>query len=742
MFETQQLTPMIRRIRVARPDSNGERLPDPALGDEGRAQLVAAPVVRHDDLAAACADLPIEIAELGYDGSGAVRVRVPLAEGERLYGACDADAGGLQRRGERVQLVNEIHPRGEHLLASDQPVAHGEYSSAALAVGGFSNYAELLAPFVVSSNGWAIYVSSAWHDAVLDMGATDPSALAYDAPGGEADIYVIGPGSVLELVRAYIRMTGRQPLPPAWTLGFLQSRFSYQSFDAVHEVLERFVEEELPVHGVIFDVHWLRDHIDLQWEPTNFPDPAANLARIAQHGVRSVVITEPGTKTDASNYASGAERGVWATDADGAEFDSNQWYAHRGIDDYRPLTDTNGALLNVFREDAADWWYEQHLHLLDEGVDAWWLDLNEPEDVTPDVCFPNVDWPAKRELLDGREVRSLFAIAQQRLFTRRDRKHTSRRPFLLSRGGSSGSQRYGVSPWSGDVGATWDDLRVQTQVMLNAGLCGFAMMGSDIGGFSGDPGTELFARWMQLGAVSPVMRAHGHMADREPWSQGPEATDAVRASLLLRAQLLPSLLTWVWTAFDCAEPYVRPMLLGPLDVGQTDHAAIAADVAGDARWQDEHDQWFFGPLLVAPVLEQGATSRRVELPAGTWVDIWTGARHEGGGHVDVPVELGTLPIFASLGTVLIADPSPLDQRGRNWPPSELEAWTWATGEERASTLLRVDDGITRLHEQGAYCLQRVDLCGTDGAAAEVQRLGGAWPASRVHRAEPHPGSAK
>lgn len=740
MFLTQQLTPTIRRIRVVRPGTAGERLPDPALGEDARAQLAAADVVEHASLEAACAGLPVELAEFGYRGDGSVHMAIRLHDGERLYGACDADASGVERRGDRVQLVNELHPRGRHLLASDLAVQVEEYHAAELVVGAKSNYAELLVPFATSSRGWGVYVSSAWHDAVLDLGSDAPDTLAYDAPGGEADVYVFGPGSLLELTRMFIRMTGRQPLPPAWTLGYIQSRFGYESFDHVHDVVARFERERLPLHGVVFDVHWLRDHVDLQWDPVNFPDPAQNLRRIADAGVRTVVISEPGTKTTASNHAEGAARNAWAVDDAGDQFDSDQWYAHRGIPNYRPIEDTDGALLNVFREDVADWWYDQHRHLIEDGVDAWWLDLNEPEDVTPDVRFPDTDWPAPREVLSGEEARSLFAIAQQRLFARRDRAATTRRPFLLSRAGSAGSQRYGVAPWSGDVGATWADLAVQPRVALNAGLCGFALMGSDIGGFAGEPGPELYARWVQMGVALPVLRAHGCRSDREPWSQGPEALDAIRAALVLRAQLLPSITTWAWAALDRAEPFVRPMLLGPLDAGQADHAAISADVHDDPRWHDVHDQWFFGPLLAAPVLEEGATTRRVELPAGTWVDIWSGERHAGGGAIDVPVDASTLPLFASVGTALVVDPFPLERRGRSWPPSELDVWHWAVDGEVAGTLLRLDDGITRLHEQGAYCLQRVAATGGE-ESLEVERLGGAWPASRVSPRRATPGSA-
>jgi alpha-glucosidase len=447
-----------------------------------------------------------------------------------------------------------------------------------------------------------------------------------------------------------------------------------------------------------------------------------------------MVITEPGTSAGASNHVGGVERDAFAVSKDGSPFDSNQWYAKRGIEGYRTIEPSIGALLNVFREDAADWWYDQHVPLLEQGVDAWWLDLNEPEDVTADISFRDVDWPAARARLDGAQVRNLFAIAQQRLFARRDRAGGTRRPFVLTRSGSSGSQRYGAAPWTGDVGSTWQDLRVQPRLMLLAGMCGIPLSGSDIGGFNGDPGPELFARWMQLGSVTPIFRAHGYMADREPWSQGDAALEAIRPSLLLRAQLLPSIVTWARAALQAGQPLARPMLLGPL--GTRPGSDEAGAYANDPRFANIDDQFFFGPMLAAPVLEAGATTRRIELPDGEWVDVWSGEVIGGGCAIEVSADLQTLPLLLPRSTALVVDPQPLAGRGQAWPPQELEVWSWAAPGEPASTLLYLDDGITRMHEQGAYCLQRIEV---RDDVVDVQREGGAWPASRVRAGTPMPG---
>jgi alpha-glucosidase len=298
---------------------------------------------------------------------------------------------------------------------------------------------------------------------------------------------------------------------------------------------------------------------------------------------------------------------------------------------------------------------------------------------------------------------------------------TDRRPFLLSRSGAAGSQRYGASPWSGDVGATWSDLRRQTHLLLSASTCGVGLWGCDVGGFAGEPRPELFARWVQLGTWLPVMRAHGCMSDREPWSQGSEALEAVRPSITLRGQLLPSIASWAQSAFAQGLPLTRPMWM---------------DYPDDEQFSDLADQWMFGPLLVAPVLTEGAQSRSVVLPDGEWVDLWTGTRHVGGTTIKVEVALGSNPAFIRTGSILVVDPTPSEHRAMQWPPAELEAWVFADEDGRAEGQFTLDDGLTRRHERGAYA--SVNLHAVEGNLS-VERVAGSFPMVPIRIAPARPG---
>lgn len=724
----QQLTSSIRRvawcdladnsIEVSRP------VADPALGDWARRRITDCDWNMNDPWEGLPAPLRFEVAE-----DGRVTIEFALSDGERLYGAADADASGVMRRGDHVHLATELHSRAQHRGVERCRVCEERIATSVVdddLADGASIYGELHAPLVLSTSGFGVWISNATHGALLDLGEMHRDRWSFTAPAGAADIFVLGPGSIADQVRAFSQLTGRVPAPPVWALGYIQSKFGYESFDEVDDVIQRFRDEQLPLHGVVFDVQWLEEHVNLCWNPDGFSDPAQRIDSIHSAGVRAVVITEPGTRTDASNFSSGNDRHVWGVDGAGDVAESGQWYAHEQIPGYREVVPGHGALLNVFRESSADWWYEQHLPLISDGVDAWWLDLNEPEGSHASINFEDVDWPTPSSLLEGQHAHNIFAIAQQRLFARRDRAHTERRPFMLSRSGHAGSSRYGVSPWSGDVGTTWQSLRVQPRLMLNAGLCGFPLYGCDIGGFHGDPEPELFARWVQAGTVFPVCRAHGNMSPREPWSRGSDVLRAIAPAIRLRGQLLPSLASWMYQACDAGEPLARPMLWDSPE----DDRFIACD-----------DQWMLGPLLVAPVLHPEMTTRIVHLPHGThWTDIWTGTMYEPGSTITIDVHAATLPIFVRSGTLIVVDTEPLMQRGTTWPPAELAVWSFPDVTGRATCDFMIDDGVSRNHEQGAYSLVRLTV--DDNRNLAVDRIGGAWPTPRLTLVAPAPGNVE
>lgn len=304
--------------------------------------------------------------------------------------------------------------------------------------------------------------------------------------------------------------------------------------------------------------------------------------------------------------------------------------------------------------------------------------------------------------MTGMQVRNVLALAQQRQFAMHD-EADGHRPFVLSRAGAAGSQRFGASPWTGDIGSTWIDMARQPRLLMNAGLSGIPFAGCDVGGFFGDPEPELFARWMQSAALMPVMRAHASLSDREPWSAGDEALPHVAAAIRLRSRLLPSLVSWAYASVRDGLPVMRAMALAFPD---------DADLAG------VDDQWMAGPILCAPVLERQQRTRTVRLPSGSWQRI----RHDADGRlsavgdvvdgpvsVDVDVELHDLPMFMQAGSVVLVDPAPMDRRSYAWPPPQLEAFAVADASGTATGHFTFDEGTGLAWRDGAEVTASVEV---------------------------------
>jgi alpha-glucosidase len=285
-------------------------------------------------------------------------------------------------------------------------------------------------------------------------------------------------------------------------------------------------------------------------------------------------------------------------------------------------------------------------------------------------------------------VHNVAALSmQQAIFEGMQRYGQGRRTFILSRSGFAGSQRYGVALWSGDVDMTFAALRKQIAVGLNTCLAGFPLWSSDIGGFGfdGKCSSELYIRWFQFGAFCPICRPHGDQTElREPWQFGDEVEAICRKYLRLRYRLLPYLYNALREACTRGTPLMR---------------ALVVDFPGDAEVVNLSDQYLFGPeLLVAPVVEEGATQRKVYLPEGCWIDFWTDVAYSGRQWVNVMAPLEILPLFVRQGAILPLGPDVQHSSEKLWDRLMLEVYR---GENRICTLYE-DDGETLDYQEGRF----------------------------------------
>lgn len=445
-----------------------------------------------------------------------------------------------------------------------------------------------------------------------------------------------GPAAPLE---QYTRLTGRPALPPRWALGYHQCRWGYGSEAVVRQIVEQFEQHDLPLSAIWLDIDHLVDNRPFAIDKERYPDLGAFTAELAESDTHVVVIADPGVGKQHADglYRSGLDADAFCRDADGDVVTGVVWPGWSVFADFTA-------------ERARQWWGEQYKEYLELGVGGFWHDMNEPSSF---VAWGDGTLPlSTRHDFDGRggdhrEAHNVYALSLNHAgYEAVSELRPGKRPFLLSRSGFAGLQRY-AGTWSGDIETSWEGLRISLTFTIGLGCSGVPYSGPDIGGFDDHPSNELYVRWFQLGAYLPFFRVHcaAALPPREPWALGADVLAQVRPALLERYELLPYWYALAWEAHRTGAPYVRPM--------------VWADPSDSAlRWED--DQFMLGDaLLVAPVLEEGVRERTIRLPKGRWYDRWTGVAHEGPGHVTVQAGLQVTPVMVRAGSVI-----PVEQDGR------------------------------------------------------------------------------
>lgn len=475
-------------------------------------------------------------------------------------------------------------------------------------------------PWYWSSRGHGVLVHTT-NPVLARVGDLEHSALSVVVEGTAAlDLFVVAAPTLRAALPRYTALTGAPAVPPRWSLGLWMSRITYRSQDEVERVADELRAHRIPCDVIHVDTGWFaRDYVcDLRFSPERFPDPAGMCARLAERGFRVSVWQWPNYNVGSPLFDEGAAAGHLAKRPSG--------HTHTYAGGYGE----DAGHVDFSDPDAAAWYRRNITDVLDLGVSAIKVDYGEG--APPDARYAGADAVA---------MRNLYPLLYQRAAWEASvAARGAGEAVLWARAGWAGSQRYPVH-WSGDGVARFEDLACVLRATLSMGMSGFPFHAHDIGGFSGLPDGELYVRWAQLGLLSSHARTHG-TPPREPWAFGDEVEDVVRRWVEFRYRLLP----WLWTlaveAGRSSLPVVRPLLLEFPD------DPVAATV---------EDQYLLGDrLLVAPVLEQGARSRRVYLPPGPWVDHATGERVDGGRFLQVDAPLDAVPLFHRGDTVLPLGP--------------------------------------------------------------------------------------
>lgn len=479
-------------------------------------------------------------------------------------------------------------------------------------------------PLFLSSNGYAVVFDDF---AAAEMVMSDPIVYTSESRSPISYYFINGAGSLADVTRELSALTGRQKLPPLWALGYITSKYGYHTHDETLGVVDTLKRAGYPLDGIVLDLYWYGKEQDmgrLAWDPKQWPDHKKMLSDLKNKGVNTIIISQPYILRNGhglSNYNELAANGMLVKDSTGGPQEVKIWVGE-------------GGMFDMSNPATRKWLRERYKQLTLEGVGGWWGDLGEPE-VHPETGI-HANGLTAREYhnLYGNDWSSIISDLYKEEFP-------DTRLMTMMRGGTTGLQRYNVYPWSTDVSRSWGGLQPQITIMLNSGLSGLGYMSHDVGGFAIDPAApydpELYVRWLQLGLFSPILRTHAQ-ATAEPYNY-PEQQDIILPLIKERYAWLPYNYTLAYENASQGQPLVRPLNYYS---------------KGSTKYDDITDEYLWGrDILVAPVLEQGATEREIIFPDGLWVDYNKPSKfYHGGDTIKYDAPLSVIPLFVRTGAFI------------------------------------------------------------------------------------------
>ncbi len=576
-----------------------------------------------------------------------------LAPGERLTGLGARHGLDFDQRGRCVQLGADRRYTGPDCpedFLTEGGIPQGDYAPV---------------PWLLSSAGWAAWLETSGPGAEFDL-TGDAVSISARAAAGPFRLHLFVGRTPAANLRALLRLTGMPALMPEWAYGHWKSRDVYEHQDDVEDDWRGYRENELPLDAIVIDSPWETQYNSWRFNPHQFPNAPGMIEEMREDGVRTVVWVTPWVNLEsadgqcppdpaseklhrepAPNYAEGAAAGHFVRNAEGQAHVGRWWMG-------------TGSVVDFTSPDASEWWKRQARHVFELGVEGVKADDGEGYYFPPDARFADGRRGAEAAWDYGRLYRR---VTQESL----DEVHGPGRGVVFGRSGWSGQQATGML-WGGDQASDFWSLRALLASLLTAAATGFSNLSHDVGGYLGkrlaercEP--ELLVRWAQLGALSPLMQAHGRF-QQEAWTYDARVLDLYREAVLLHERLVPYIRAAAATAARSGLPAMRPLCL--VDPGDPEGWGIA-------------DSYFLGPALwVAPVLDDGARSRRTYLPRGEWRCWWTGEELEGARWIEAEAPLGRIPIWVRSGSIVVTYPEH-DVReglGEEDPRRPIEATLW------------------------------------------------------------------
>ncbi len=550
--------------------------------------------------------------------------------------------------------------------------------------------------------GYGIFFDNTFRS-YFDFASERKQVTSFWADGGEMNYYFIYGPELMSVSEQYTQLTGVPELPPLWSLGFHQCKWSYYPESQVKEITSKFREYEIPCDAIYLDIDYMDGFRCFTWDKEKFPNPKRMVAELKKQGFKTIVIIDPGIKVDKDYWVfkEALEKDYFCKRADGPLMKGKVWPGDCFFPDF-----TN--------PEVRAWWADLYKELIEEvGVKGVWNDMNEPALFeVPSKTFPN----DVRHDYDGhpcshRKAHNIYGMQMSRATYHGVKRFAyPDRPFIITRSTYSGGQRYS-SGWTGDNIATWEHLWVANIQCQRMSVSGMSFIGSDIGGFTEHPTSELFVRWVQLGLFHPFFRIHssGDHGDQEPWSFGEEAMLLIKKFIELRYQLLPYIYTTFWQYVNNYTPMLRPIAF----IDQKDQHTLYRE-----------DEFMIGDaVLTAPVMEPNVQSRMLYLPKGNWYSFWDDTKVKGGTEIMVPAFLDEPPIFIKPGVVLPM--YPIMQYVGEYDVEELILHAYFKSGKEESVLYE-DKGDGYQYENGAFNLKKFILEGDKNQVQITQFIDGKY----------------
>ncbi|MFT4924643.1 MAG: oligosaccharide 4-alpha-D-glucosyltransferase [Phenylobacterium sp.] len=545
--------------------------------------------------------------EQGFFAHDTVRgFRFALQDNEKLLGGGERVLG-MDRRGHKFPLYNKAHYG--YTTESDQM------------------YFGL--PAVMSSNKYILLFDNTARGN-MDLGKSEADVMQFDAVGGRTAYVIFAGDSYPQLIKNYVAVTGKQPLPPRWAFGNYASRFGYRTEQEVRDTVNKFKSEDFPLDALVLDLYWfgpdIKGHMgNLEWDKKAFPTPKKMIADLQAQGVNTIMITEPFVLSTSTKFEDAVANKALVNNVAGKTERFDFYFGNTG-------------LIDVFNANGSNWFSQTYDMLYQQGVTGWWGDLGEPEVHPAD----SIHTLANGITATADEVHNVYGHQWAHMvYEKQQQLNPLQRPFIMMRSGFAGSQRYGMIPWTGDVERSWDGLKPQVELSLQMGLLGMGYTHSDLGGFAGGEkfDAQMYTRWLQYGVFQPVYRPHAQdNIASEPVFHDKTTKDILREFVKLRYRMLPYNYTLAYQNSSSGMPLMRPTFF-------EDESNLAL--------MDNKDSYFWGDaFLVSPVTEADVKTWPIDLPKGVWFDYWSDKRYSGQQTVNFPLTLKTIPVLVRGGSFI------------------------------------------------------------------------------------------